>query len=531
MTITSPFLTPGPSANEDSLSILHLRRDHSVPIILSTKTHPGIDTGYAEGNVVNTRFGSFPHTTLVSQPWGSQVRASKVDTGSRGRGGKKRKREADEDGAGAGLKEAITAASGFLHIFPPTPENWTYSLPHRTQVVYTPDYSYILHRIRARPGGVLIEAGSGSGSFTHASIRAVFNGYPDEEKVPSSMEVTEPLKAPKDKYGHVFTYEYHAERFRKVREETIEHGLSNLVTPTHRDVYNDGFLLDPEASGDDSIETTRTSPAANAIFLDLPAPWKALPHLTRQSTVHLPSPLDPTSTVHICTFSPCIEQAQRTVSSLRRYGWIDIEMVEMSQNRIDVRREYTGFEFEGIRGANGLPATVEDAVERLKQIEERGKLWRGYGTKNDDKDPVDEDEEVTKLRESLRVPTESERRQVLKIREKTLYKQGKSIHRSEPELKTHTSYLVFAILPREWSEEDESKMREKWSEANPLVNQSEQGKQQKGKSKKQAKREARQRREERKEQAKKDGGNEGANGNDHEKSDVDMTEDGGVEKE
>jgi len=36
------------------------------------------------------------------------------------------------------------------------------------------------------------------------------------------------------------------------------------------------------------------------------------------------------------------------------------------------------------------------------------------------------------------------------------------IHRSEPELKTHTSYLVFAILPRDWTEEDEQKCRQKW---------------------------------------------------------------------
>jgi tRNA (adenine57-N1/adenine58-N1)-methyltransferase len=29
-------------------------------------------------------------------------------------------------------------------------------------------------------------------------------------------------------------------------------------------------------------------------------------------------------------------------------------------------------------------------------------------------------------------------------------------------VKLHTSYLVFAVLPREWSDEDEKKAREKW---------------------------------------------------------------------
>ena len=36
------------------------------------------------------------------------------------------------------------------------------------------------------------------------------------------------------------------------------------------------------------------------------------------------------------------------------------------------------------------------------------------------------------------------------------------MHRTEPEIKTHTSYLVFAVLPREWSEEQEERLKKKW---------------------------------------------------------------------
>ena len=50
-----------------------------------------------------------------------------------------------------------------MHILQPTPESWTYSLDHRTQVVYTPDYSYVLQRMNVKPGDTLIEAGAGSG--------------------------------------------------------------------------------------------------------------------------------------------------------------------------------------------------------------------------------------------------------------------------------------------------------------------------------------------------------------------------------
>ena len=474
MPILCPFLTPGSRSADGQLAILHLRRDHSIPTIVSTEVPADQDQGYAEGNVVNTRFGSFPHTTLINQPWGSQVRASIVDTGSRGRG-KKRKRESETDGGE--LKEAVAAGSGFLHILPPTPENWTMSLPHRTQVVYTPDYSYILHRIKARPGSAILEAGSGSGSFTHAAARAVFNGYSSYGSTQSSEHQNGRSKQWDIKHGHVFTYEYHAERYKKVVQEMKEHGLEEIVTASHRDVYHDGFLVGIEHSSNES-QATKASPGANAIFLDLPAPWMALPHLTRESTSASPSALDPTATVHICTFSPCIEQAQRTVSELRRRGWIDIEMVEMAHKRIDIRREYTGLEYEGMRGANGVPATVDDAVQRLREVEERAKVWRGQsGIENDD--------ELASEKERLRGPNESERREAAKERDRTMFKKGKLVHRPEPEVKTHTSYLVFAILPREWSLEDERKIRLQWENNSKAQAQAK-------KSKKQKKREAKQ---------------------------------------
>ena len=43
-----------------------------------------------------------------------------------------------------------------------------------------------------------------------------------------------------------------------------------------------------------------------------------------------------------------------------------------------------------------------------------------------------------------------------------MFKEGRLVHRTEPELKTHTSYLVFAVLPREWTGEDEERARGRW---------------------------------------------------------------------
>lgn len=275
----STFLHPGSIARANSLAVLHLKRDSLVPVTLSERDHS--NEGYAEGKVTNTRFGSFPHSTLIGVPWGTQVRASAVDTGSRGRKGlggstkKSLKRKLAEDGVAEGEegslspKAAVSAASGFIHLLPPTPESWTSSLPHRTQVVYTPDYSYILNRLRVRPGSVIIEAGAGSGSFTHAAVRAVFAGCPREDD-------SRPEKRRK-KSGKVWSYEFHAQRAGVLNDELTEHGLGGIVQLVHRDVCQDGFLLAPEKQlSEDEMHTEEriaTEPRAGAVFLDLPAPW------------------------------------------------------------------------------------------------------------------------------------------------------------------------------------------------------------------------------------------------------------------
>lgn len=41
----------------------------------------------------------------------------------------------------------------------PTPELWTLALPHRTQILYHPDISYITMWLAIKPGSVVIEAG------------------------------------------------------------------------------------------------------------------------------------------------------------------------------------------------------------------------------------------------------------------------------------------------------------------------------------------------------------------------------------
>lgn len=89
--------------------------------------------------------------------------------------------------------------------------------------------------------------------------------------------------------------------------------LSDLITVRERDIVGNGF---PVVEG-----------GANAIFLDLPAPWsvvesahRALKHFGR-----------------ICSFSPCIEQVQRTCLKLDELGFSEIVTVEILLRSFDVQ--------------------------------------------------------------------------------------------------------------------------------------------------------------------------------------------------
>jgi tRNA (adenine57-N1/adenine58-N1)-methyltransferase len=445
---TSPFLHPGHSSADKHLGIISLKRDLQVATFLRAQSAANPTDG-----ITNTRFGSFPHSTLLNVPWGSQVVASKVEI-SDARRGRKRKRDGKEE-ENKDDDEAVTqpafevATSGFAHILSPTAELWTLSLPHRTQVVYTPDYSFVLQRLRVRPGDTIIEAGAGSGSFTHAAARAVYSGV---EKVANSACVEDPPRKKQIRTGKVCSFEYHEPRHQQLQKEIEDHGLDGVVKVTHRDVYEEGFAFDDGES-----------PNADAVFLDLPAPWTALKHLARTSALPgRPSPLNPNTATRICTFSPCIEQVEQTIITMRDLGWIEITMFEMQHKRLDVRRELTSLKYEGLRGVNATAASVEEAVGRLRELDEKFQIFHQSEAKN--MEQVQALKKYTKPVKGSTMETKQSRLDRIKEedKERKVWREGKLVHRSEPEVKTHTSFLVFAILPRAWSEEDEERMRNKW---------------------------------------------------------------------
>ncbi|CAG2110165.1 unnamed protein product, partial [Medioppia subpectinata] len=155
------------------------------------------------GHVFQTKYGALKHDDLVGQPYGC----------------------------------AHQCAKGFVHLLHSTPELWTLCLPHRTQILYTTDISFICTQLDLKPGSVVCEAGTGSGSLSHAIARTI---------------------APN---GRLITYDFHEERSSTARDEFADHGLSHIITAQHRDVCSDGFAFTDHF---------------DALFLDLPHPWVAI---------------------------------------------------------------------------------------------------------------------------------------------------------------------------------------------------------------------------------------------------------------
>ncbi|WKX89209.1 hypothetical protein Q1695_008678 [Nippostrongylus brasiliensis] len=241
------------------------------------------------------KYGALRHEFVIGKPWGSR----------------------------------ISATAGYVYALRPTAELWTRSLPRRTQILYTPDCSLILQLLDARPGSVICESGTGSGSLSHAIAMAV---------------------APT---GHLYTHDIEESRTKKVEQEFKEHGLADVTTAVVQNVCTDGFFV---------------TNACDGVFLDVPAPWEAIPHAA--------GAISRTRGGRLVSFSPCIEQVQRACEIMRQVGFVQVETVEIvnrSQKVVELTRQSLA-EFDAAGDCSGMPGARTGADRsRKRKIEEEVK--------------------------------------------------------------------------------------------------------------------------------------------------------------
>ena len=299
------------------------------------------------GKTFSSKFGTYTHDSFLDVPYGSKIASSSKDK------------------------------RGFIYALRPTPELWTLALPHRTQILYIGDISFISTWLDLRGGKRVLEAGTGSGSFSHSLSRTI---------------------GPR---GELRTFEFHHARYQKALEEFGVHRMSN-VRISHRNVCKEGF-------GDESDGW------ADAVFLDMPAPWEAVPHACKALRKDMPS--------RIASFSPCIEQVLRTIGAMNAEGFTGIETYEVLVRPWEV---YT---------VGATEKTTSQAAESLKESERKREERR--------KRQVEENTTGRKRKEG---PSEEEGRQEKRVRVDPTLVVGRNVGKVLPETRGHTSYLTFAIL-------------------------------------------------------------------------------------
>lgn len=168
------FLKQKDVIEENDTVILYLSSTnmHAITVTPTMKNKKGEQIEY----VFQTHFGALKVKNLIGVKYGNKVELSR----------------------------------GWAYALQPTPELWTHTLPHRTQIIYTPDISMILFQLDVKPGSIVIESGTGSGSLSHHFLRAV------------------------KPHGHLHTFDFHEARVEQARDEFKSHALADFVTVTHR---------------------------------------------------------------------------------------------------------------------------------------------------------------------------------------------------------------------------------------------------------------------------------------------------------
>jgi len=163
----------------------------------------------------------------------------------------------------------------------------------RTQIVYPKDAGWLALALDLSPGSRVVEIGTGSGAFTILLAQLV---------------------GPE---GKVYTFDR--------REDFLENALANIARA--------GLSNRVEARVLEAGKPFPVEGKVDAVFIDLPEPWLAVP-----PAYEILAPGRP-----LAGIVPTAEQLKGFVSALEREGFVAVECVELLERKLLVREK------EGVR--------------------------------------------------------------------------------------------------------------------------------------------------------------------------------------
>ena len=227
-----------------------IREGDSVILYFSMTNIVVVPSISPEGTTHNA-CGFFNHSDIIGKPYGSKVNPR--------------------------MKSEVPRP---VHVLKVTPELFTLSIPHRTQIIYHADISAILMGLNVLPGSFIAEAGTGSASLSFSFAHTI---------APS---------------GRLYTFEIDPSRAAHNRELLRQVTDRGVFTLENRDVITAGFP---------------SQLRVDAVFLDLPSPWLAIGNASKILKQN----------GRICTFSPSIEQVSKNTAALVSEGFHEIKTVEV----------------------------------------------------------------------------------------------------------------------------------------------------------------------------------------------------------
>ncbi len=177
-----------------------------------------------------------------------------------------------------------------FYVVRPTPMDLILKMQRATQIIYPKDIGLILLNTGIGPGSRVVEAGTGSGALT--SILANY---------------VKPT-------GRVYSYENREEFLIIARRNLEKAGITNYVELKNKDIL--------EGIEEEQID---------AVILDIATPWQVV-KLAYNALI---------GGGHFASYSPTIEQVQKTVKELKKEKFIDLRTLECIERYINVEEGKT----------------------------------------------------------------------------------------------------------------------------------------------------------------------------------------------